>query len=184
MVVGDDARGNDRGAEEDAPDEAAERLVSEEYKIWKKNTPFLYDLVVTHALEWPSLTVQWLPERVERADRECSAQKLILGTHTSEHEQNYLMIAEVELPLENAEVDGREYDDESGEAGGFGSGGAKVKVTQHIHHDGEVNRARYMPQNSFVLATKTVSADVYVFDYTKHPSKAAPDSGCAPNIRL
>ena len=59
MVVGDDARGNDRGAEEDAPDEAAERLVSEEYKIWKKNTPFLYDLVVTHALEWPSLTVQW-----------------------------------------------------------------------------------------------------------------------------
>ena len=41
------------------------------------------------------------------------------------------MIAEVELPLENAEVDGREYDDESGEAGGFGSGGAKV-VTQHI----------------------------------------------------
>jgi len=26
--------------------------VNEEYKIWKKNTPFLYDLVVTHALEW------------------------------------------------------------------------------------------------------------------------------------
>lgn len=42
-------------------DEVEERLVSEEYKIWKKNTPFLYDLVVTHALEWPSLTVQWLP---------------------------------------------------------------------------------------------------------------------------
>jgi histone-binding protein RBBP4 len=37
--------------------------VNEEYKIWKKNTPFLYDLVVTHALEWPSLTVQWLPVR-------------------------------------------------------------------------------------------------------------------------
>lgn len=38
-----------------------ERLVNEEYKIWKKNTPFLYDLVVTKALEWPSLTCQWLP---------------------------------------------------------------------------------------------------------------------------
>lgn len=37
--------------------------MNEEYKIWKKNTPFLYDLVVTHALEWPSLTVQWLPVR-------------------------------------------------------------------------------------------------------------------------
>ena len=169
---------------DDAPDEAAERLVSEEYKIWKKNTPFLYDLVVTHALEWPSLTVQWLPDRVEHPDKDYASQKLILGTHTSEHEQNYLMIAEAQLPLESAEVDGREYDDESGEAGGFGSGGAKVKVVQHINHDGEVNRARYMPQNSFVLATKTVSADVYVFDYTKHPSKADADSGCQPNIRL
>lgn len=39
-----------------------ERVINEEYKIWKKNTPFLYDLVMTHALEWPSLTAQWLPE--------------------------------------------------------------------------------------------------------------------------
>jgi histone-binding protein RBBP4 len=38
-----------------------ERIANEEYKIWKKNSPFLYDLVMTHALEWPSLTVQWLP---------------------------------------------------------------------------------------------------------------------------
>ena len=30
-------------------------------QIWKKNCPFLYDLVMTHALEWPSLTVEWLP---------------------------------------------------------------------------------------------------------------------------
>lgn len=39
-----------------------QKIIAEEYKIWKKNTPFLYDLVMTHALEWPSLTVQWLPE--------------------------------------------------------------------------------------------------------------------------
>jgi hypothetical protein len=39
-----------------------EKTINEEYKIWKKNSPFLYDLVVTHALEWPSLSVQWLPD--------------------------------------------------------------------------------------------------------------------------
>ena len=43
-------------------DSAEERIINEEYKIWKKNTPFLYDMVMTHALEWPSLTVQWLPD--------------------------------------------------------------------------------------------------------------------------
>ena len=38
------------------------KVVNEEYKVWKKNAPFLYDLVLTHALEWPSLTVQWIPD--------------------------------------------------------------------------------------------------------------------------
>lgn len=42
-----------------------EKTINEEYKIWKKNAPYLYDLVVTHALEWPTLTVQWFPD-VER----------------------------------------------------------------------------------------------------------------------
>jgi hypothetical protein len=44
-------------------DQAEEKMINEEYKIWKKNTPFLYDLVMTHALEWPSLTCQWLPDK-------------------------------------------------------------------------------------------------------------------------
>ena len=35
-----------------------EKQIKEEYKVWKKNTPFLYDFAMTHALEWPSLTCQ------------------------------------------------------------------------------------------------------------------------------
>ena len=38
-----------------------EHAIREEFKVWKKNVPFLYDLVMIHALEWPSLTVQWMP---------------------------------------------------------------------------------------------------------------------------
>jgi histone-binding protein RBBP4 len=34
------------------------------YKIWKKNAPFFYDALFTHALTWPSLTVEWLPKRI------------------------------------------------------------------------------------------------------------------------
>ncbi|CAN0302988.1 unnamed protein product, partial [Hapterophycus canaliculatus] len=36
-----------------ANEEAEEKMIMEEYKVWKKNTPFLYDVVMTHALEWP-----------------------------------------------------------------------------------------------------------------------------------
>jgi histone-binding protein RBBP4 len=67
----------------------------EEYAIWKKNRPFLYDLLLAHALEWPSLTIQWLPDYVELEDRGTCAQKLLLGTHTSDNAKNYLMIAQV-----------------------------------------------------------------------------------------
>jgi histone-binding protein RBBP4 len=59
-----------------------------------------------------------------------------------------------------------------------------VQIVQQINHDGEVNRARYMPQNSFIIATKTVSAEVYVFDYSKHPSKPPLDGACNPDLRL
>lgn len=31
------------------------------YKIWKKNAPFLYDFMLSHSLDWPSLTIEWLP---------------------------------------------------------------------------------------------------------------------------
>lgn len=34
-----------------APPAMDERTINEEYKIWKKNSPFLYDMVMTHALE-------------------------------------------------------------------------------------------------------------------------------------
>ncbi|KAJ9529641.1 hypothetical protein QJQ45_014414 [Haematococcus lacustris] len=176
--------GNGRGDDEEYPDEVEDRLVNEEYKIWKKNTPFLYDLVITHALEWPSLTIQWLPDKEVQDGKDYSKQKMILGTHTSDNEQNYLMVAEVQLPLEDSELDPRQYEDERAEVGGFGSAHGKVNVTQTINHDGEVNRARVMPQDKFFIATKTVSADVYVFDYSKHPSKPAPDGRCRPDIVL
>ena len=47
-------------------------------------------------------------------NKDYSQQRLILGTHTSESEQNYLMIAEVRLPLEDTEIDARKYDEERG----------------------------------------------------------------------
>ena len=81
------------------------KTINEEYKIWKKNTPFLCthavvlllhfrfansnsvqfcilqtdDIVMTHALEWPSLTVQWLPDKVTPPGKDYSVQRLILG---------------------------------------------------------------------------------------------------------
>lgn len=171
-------------AEREAYDDALEeRLINEEYKIWKKNTPFLYDLVMTHALEWPSLTAQWLPEVTKPEGKDYSIHRLILGTHTSD-EQNHLVIASTQLPNDEAQFDSSHYDSERAEFGGFGSVSGKIEIEIRINHEGEVNRARYMPQNQCIIATKTPSSDVLIFDYTKHPSKPDPSGECNPELRL
>lgn len=79
-----------------------------------------------------------MQEKIEQEN--CARQKLVLGTHTSDGEQNYLMLAEVALPLEDTETDARQYDDERGEVGGFGAAPGKLQVVQQINHEGEVNR--------------------------------------------
>jgi histone-binding protein RBBP4 len=101
-------------AEEQQPQQkeaAVDKQVDEDYAVWRKNTPFLYDLVISHALEWPSLTVHWAPLPVplsHASDPSLAVHRLVLGTHTAEGSPNFLMVADALLPREASEtsVDG------------------------------------------------------------------------------
>ena len=104
----------------------------------------LYDLVMTHALEWPSLTAQWLPYVTRPEGKDFSIHQLALGTHTSD-EQYHLVIASVQLPNNDAQFDASYYGSEKGEFGGFCSISRKIEIEIKINHEGEVNRAQHMP---------------------------------------
>lgn len=41
----------------DNPDD----LLEQQYRIWRKNAPYLYNVVFTQELRSPSMTAQWLP---------------------------------------------------------------------------------------------------------------------------
>ena len=69
------------------------------------------------------------------------------------------------------------------ELGGFGNFESKIEIVQRINHAGEVNRARYMPQNPCLIATKTLSGEVHIFDYTRHSSNPGNDHTVSPDIR-
>ena len=151
--------------------ESAEaKRINDEYTRWKKLSPFLYDWILTHAMEWPSLTCQWLPT-VGVGTR---TQQLLLGTQTTGQDQNYLMVAQTHLPQLQCEKEEQDKDP---------SISLSVSMQQKICHDGEVNRARYMPQNPKVVATKTVSAAVFIFDLDKHPALPERDE-CIPDLKL
>ncbi|KAL9716616.1 Histone acetyltransferase type B subunit 2 [Leucoagaricus gongylophorus] len=157
----------------------------------KKNAPYLYDVVITHALDWPSLTCQWFPDKELNENKPYTTHRLLLGTHTSGQAQDYLQIAQVQIPKRGHpstgadKFDRGDYDDERKELGGHTVPPVpRIRVIQKINHAGEVNRARYMPQNPDLIATKAVTGEVFVFDRTKHSSEPERGGECKPNIRL
>lgn len=52
-------------------DTVEECVINEKYKIWGKNTLFLYELMMPHALEWSSLTAQQLLYRTRPEGKDC-----------------------------------------------------------------------------------------------------------------
>ena len=83
-------------------------------------------------------------------------------------------LAEVEIP-KTVEPNPQEYDEERGEIGGYGAKGSsgepmviKFNIVQKIDHPGEVNKARYQPQNPDIIATLAIDGRVLIFDRTKH----------------
>lgn len=120
-------------------------------------------------------------------DKNFTTHRLLLGTHTSNDAPNYLQIAHIELP-KNVVLNERDYDSERGEIGGFGSSAAKdapqvrFNIEQRMRHPGEVNKARYQPQNPNLIATMCPDGRVLVFDRSKHPIEE--DAKAAPNPQL
>jgi len=163
-----------------------QKLINEEYKLWKKNSPFLYDLVLSSALEWPSLTVEWLPDKkcVKDNDIDYSIQRLVLSTNTNDTEQNYLTIGQVKLPTVDPKKLAEKYKHSCDVYGGFGGAAGKIEIVQKIPHNGEANRARHCPQNPNLIATKTKHATINIFDRTKYPSKPPKGEGCHPTLTL
>ena len=160
------------------------KMINEEYKIWKKNSVFLYDIMYSRALEWPTLTTQWLPDVKEIPGSAQRTHRLLLGTHTSRNATDYLQIAHISLPLPPASKLS-DYNPNTEELGGHGAAKENIQfnVVQKIVHPTEVNKARYQPQNIDIIATWASDSNVYIWDRSKHPS-IPKDDHSPPNAVL
>lgn len=121
-------------------------------------------------------------------DKDFRTHRLLLGTHTTNGAPNYLQIANVQLP-KPVTLDTADYDEEREEIGGYGGSSkkkpppeVKFNIVQKIDHKGEVNKARYQPQNPNIIATMCTDGRVMIWDRTKHP--LAPTGQVNPQIEL
>ena len=165
-------------------EEEVDQIINEEYKIWKYNAHHLYDTLIIGALEWPSLTVNWLPE-IEEQDS-YKIQRIIIGTHTNNNEQNYLLICKIKFPKQSLNIldeDNYEYYYHKQTINNYYKLDEKIEIEYKINHKGEVNRARFMPQNSNLIATKSPNYEIHIFNYKKQP-KIPIDNEIKPEIKL
>lgn len=138
--------------------------VEEEYKVWRKNVPQLYDLMYTQLLKYPSPCVQWFPT-AERVEDRATRQRLLMTTFTEEEGEEHLTMGEASFPdtvdedsLQNADI--------------------AFSCSQSIPVPADVNCAHYSPLANNLIACRTSQPDVLIYDYTKHPSansEAGPD---------
>ena len=110
---------------------------------------------------------------------------MVIGTMTSGAEPDYLMIAKARLPVtELSFSEPKDYNNKDAIAA-FTKTENKIEIETKINHQGEVNKARFMPQEGKynIIATKTTSGEVHIFDYFKHPSKPKDDE-VRPELKL
>lgn len=127
--------------------------IKEEYQLWRKNCKFMYEFVSETALTWPSLTVEWLPEYIEDEDNNVINARLLLGTHTSGSDKEYLKLASTKLP-NPAKVEKAAKTKVS----------SIIKISKKFQVQSEINRARYKPQDPSVASALLNSGEVNLFE--------------------
>ncbi|KAL8271951.1 hypothetical protein Esti_004075 [Eimeria stiedai] len=148
------------------------------HRNWQSNCMLLYKHIMSHILEWPTLSVQWLHSCNPRANGEIG-QTLLLSTHTSGGAENSLLLMEVSLPSEPIDASGLHYDQRQDYQGfEFGDEDTrKFTITARIPHEGESNRARIYHANDTLIASKANDGCVYLFDSCKFgPEICLPDT--------
>ncbi|CAJ0751034.1 7351_t:CDS:10 [Entrophospora sp. SA101] len=176
-----------------------EKIMNEEYKIWKKNSSYLYDLLIADTLESTLFTCQWFKDFYRGEDYRM--QRILMGVHLKNDQQNYIQIGAVELPLNGATIMSKRSEEGINGSYDYNYGIFKnewienddgdvpnckrLSIVQMIKHEGAINRARYNPKDQNIIATKSEYKNVYIFDRAKHPDKPAnTSSSCRPELTL
>jgi len=128
---------------------------TEDYKIWKKHTPLFYDLVQTRILPWPSLVVEWLPNRqLSNSGDDCAKQSVLVGTQSTGRD-DFISSISFRLPKKETVFD-LHYDELTGGLGGFGVVPSGFEETEYrLTHPGPVLAAKAMPQDPKFVASQS-----------------------------
>lgn len=130
--------------------------IIDEQRIWKKNTKLFYNLLISHRLQWPSLSVEWLRYRGEEKSLGYCTHRIVYGTFTSSEEPEQLIVDAVKVPYD--EITEKQTESIT----------KKENLLSNIvsmGHHSESNRIRVNPSNDYIIASKSANNNIYVYNY-------------------
>ena len=161
-------------------DASNEKIVWDQYRVWKENVPKLYNHLSVYPLEWPALSVEWLPEDDCMDEMGYSLNYLLVGTQAFEegegdaaqpemftnqgqdpaaaqpqrkkYQTNPSKSANSIYNLEITLPSESELHRWVPEAPSHNIGHCATK--QRLAHNGEVNCLKHMPQNPHIVASR------------------------------
>lgn len=178
--------------------EAIDSKTQQRYRIFKKNSPFIYDYLFTSPLVWPSLTVLFFPDlELPHTDALLNpstnknsqhvTQRLLMGTFTSGQATDSISIDLLiyhDKLNKNINIDQWNYNHEKLEFEITTIPKTKLVKLQTINHDGDVNKLTYMPQNPDVIASVNNVGDLLIYNRTKHSTVVRNTKVNVPQLRL
>lgn len=146
-----------------------EKLINEEYKIWKKTSPLLYDLLYTYACDSPPLTAKWMNNyEVDKTseNEEFINANILMGTNAKEG-QNHVKLVSVSLPPTLSQS----YKNESSvKIPNSLLKSRQLKIVREWNHPGEVNKLQ-INQSNTLFVTHTNTGDILLYDIKDKESK-------------
>lgn len=149
-----------------------EKVINEEFKIWKKTVPLLYDTIYSHALESPSLSVQWLPDYTVSDNKNQVNVRFLYGTNsnaTSKKGPNYLKLGSIDLPSTLA-PDFSKFSPNSDSIpiplSNSEAPLSTVKELKSWSHSGEINQLKVSPNSQNVI-TFDNKGIIHLYDINK-----------------
>ena len=87
-----------------------DKQIHEDFKKWKRNINFLYDIVLSHVLEWPATSFEWTGNCDSVSKRDVNQYEALFASRCMEPEDTTINVARVDIPSSDSSYEfwGRE----------------------------------------------------------------------------
>lgn len=138
------------------------------YKLWRRYIPVLYDFISSRVFDWPASCVQFIDinkgswrDILDDLEWKSGTRLVLAGCYSGNSKEDSLELFQTEIP----KPCNYDFDPDSSLQKVISNNRVRTREIASVPHDDEVLAAKCMPQNSSVVASRSISS-VFVYNFS------------------